>query len=99
MPGLGAARRPRGPASPGRVAEGATFVEMSGLDSLTRLAARVLYMSGSTDGANAGHRGPWRGGSFLQKPFTAEALERKVREVLDGSDTHAYQVPIVHTGG
>jgi hypothetical protein len=42
---------------------------------------------------------PRRGGSLLQKPFTVEALDRKVREVLDESNTDAYQVPIMHTGG
>jgi signal transduction histidine kinase/FixJ family two-component response regulator len=45
---------------------------------------RVLYMSGYTDGlfASGGAMEPSR--AFLQKPFTAGALARAVREALDG---------------
>ena len=44
---------------------------------------RVLYMSGYTDAAIA-HQGILPPGTaFLSKPFTPDALARKVREVLD----------------
>jgi CheY-like chemotaxis protein len=45
-------------------------------------AIRVLYMSGYTGGVVA--RDGIEGGlTFLEKPFTARALARKVRSVLD----------------
>ena len=44
---------------------------------------KVLYMSGYTDNAIA-HRGVLdEGTAFLQKPFKADELLSKVREVLD----------------
>jgi two-component system cell cycle sensor histidine kinase/response regulator CckA len=47
-------------------------------------AAKVLFMSGYTDGAIV-HSGQLAEGvAFLHKPFTPAALARKVREVLDG---------------
>jgi CheY-like chemotaxis protein len=47
--------------------------------SLLRLrpGLRVLYLSGDPDEAA-------RGGAFLAKPFTPDALEGKAREVLGG---------------
>src|SRR3989442_948846 len=44
---------------------------------------KVLYMSGYTDAIlNHGILNP-RGADFLSKPFTADTLNRKVRQVLD----------------
>ncbi len=44
---------------------------------------RVLYISGYTDSFIAGHGVLERGMVLLHKPFTEDALIRKVREVLD----------------
>jgi DNA-binding NtrC family response regulator len=45
---------------------------------------KVLYMSGYTDSFIAGHGVLEAGTHLLHKPFTQEALARKVREVLEG---------------
>jgi PAS domain S-box-containing protein len=61
---------------------------MSGREVADRIKAsrptvKVMYMSGYTDEA-IGHHGALEPGThFMQKPFTADALLRKVREVLE----------------
>ena len=44
---------------------------------------KVLYMSGYTDNVIAQHGILKKGVNFIQKPFSMEALSRKIREVLD----------------
>jgi signal transduction histidine kinase/CheY-like chemotaxis protein len=68
--------------------------EMGGGELTSRLAPmrrdmRVLYLSGYTDPSIV-QEGLLEGGvAFLQKPFTTEALTRKVREVLQtGEEAH-----------
>jgi len=61
---------------------------MSGRELCARLTprhpgVRVIYMSGYPDDAIGRHGVPDPATAYVQKPFTAEALERKVREVLD----------------
>jgi len=63
--------------------------QMSGNEVAERMTRerpdlKVLYISGYTDDAII-HRGIIQEGTaFLQKPFSPDALVRKVREVLDG---------------
>lgn len=45
---------------------------------------KVLYISGYTDSAVFRYGVPTKGSSFLQKPFSARSLARKVRDLLDG---------------
>ncbi len=44
----------------------------------------MLYTSGYTDHGEIENGGLAPGKPFLQKPFTPEALSRKVRELQDG---------------
>jgi len=48
----------------------------------SRPGLRVLFMSGYPDGAIANHGMLESGAAYLAKPFTTEAIVRKVREVL-----------------
>ncbi len=48
-----------------------------------RPGLRVLYMSGYPDGAIASHGILEPGVAYLAKPFTTQAITRKVREVLE----------------
>jgi PAS domain S-box-containing protein len=66
---------------------------MNGRDLATRLmtnypAMQVLYLSGYTDEAIAHHGVLQAGIELLHKPFTPDALARRVREVLDQPKLH-----------
>jgi PAS domain S-box-containing protein len=51
----------------------------------TRPELKILYVSGYTDNVIAHHGVLKKGFALVQKPFTAETLARKVREVLDAA--------------
>jgi len=64
--------------------------QMSGRELAERLALlrsemSVLYMSGYTDNAIVRHGVLESKTAFLQKPFTPDAMARKIREVLDAT--------------
>jgi two-component system, cell cycle sensor histidine kinase and response regulator CckA len=52
----------------------------------THPGVRVLYVSGYTDSADGLAAVGSGTVAFLQKPFTAASLTRKVREVLEGPE-------------
>lgn len=54
--------------------------------AITRPETKVLYMSGYTDSVIVQHGILENGIAFLQKPFTQEALARKLREILGHSE-------------
>ena len=47
---------------------------------------KVIFMSGYTDKAVFDYAAPEPGVAFLQKPFLAEDMTLKLRELLDGHD-------------
>lgn len=66
--------------------------DMSGADLAAevrrrRADAKILFMSGYTDSAVFENGHIESGSSFLQKPFSASGLLRKVREVLDSGNS------------
>ena len=56
--------------------------ELAARLAIHRPAIKVLYVSGTSDGAIARHRMLEPGIEFLEKPFSLESLLRKVRQVL-----------------
>jgi PAS domain S-box-containing protein len=66
------------------VMPGASGAELTRRLVERRPALKVLYMSGYTEDAIVQHGVLNPGIEFLNKPFTAEVLGRKIREVLDG---------------
>jgi len=65
--------------------------DMSGRELARELQRRcpglkVLFISGYTDESIASHGVLDPGVELLEKPFTAEALARRVREILDQRD-------------
>ncbi len=65
------------------VMPGASGRELARQLAETRPDTKVLYVSGYTDDAIVHHGMLEPGLAFLHKPFTPEALARKVRELLD----------------
>jgi len=65
------------------VMPGMSGPDVAGAIAAMRPGTQVLYISGYTD-SSVGHHGVLEPGiAFLQKPFAADVLTRKVREVLD----------------
>ncbi len=65
------------------VMPGMSGPEVSLFLTSTRRTIRTLYVSGYTDESIVHHGVLADGVAFLQKPFSADGLARKVREVLD----------------
>jgi two-component system cell cycle sensor histidine kinase/response regulator CckA len=73
--------------------------QMSGRELAERMAPmrpemHVLYMSGYPDNTIVQHGVLEPGTAFLQKPFTINALELKVREILDGARKGGREIQI-----
>ena len=67
------------------VMPGMSGPDVAGAVAAMRPGAQVLYISGYTDSSVGQHGVLEPGIAFLQKPFNADELTRKVREVLDGA--------------
>jgi PAS domain S-box-containing protein len=59
--------------------------ELAGKLSSLRPQMKVLYVSGYTDGSIVENGELAPGSAFLEKPFSSDALARKVRQVLNGA--------------
>jgi CheY-like chemotaxis protein len=66
------------------VMPGMSGPDVAGAVAVMRPGTQVLYISGYTDSSIGNHGALEPGIAFLQKPFAADDLTRKVREVLDG---------------
>jgi two-component system, cell cycle sensor histidine kinase and response regulator CckA len=67
------------------VMPGMSGPDVAGAVAAMRPGTQVLYISGYTD-ASVGQHGMLEAGiAFLQKPFDADTLTRKVRELVDGA--------------
>jgi two-component system cell cycle sensor histidine kinase/response regulator CckA len=71
---------------------------MGGRELIDRIHAlglqpKILIMSGYIDDALLRGGGFPPGAAFIEKPFTAEVIGRKVREVLDGVHSRAITTP------
>ena len=66
------------------VMPGASGPELIGQLTEKRPGTKIVYMSGYTEEAIVNHGVILPGIAFLHKPFTSDALGRKIREVLDG---------------
>jgi signal transduction histidine kinase/CheY-like chemotaxis protein len=80
--------------------------QMGGRELAERIASlrpemKVLFMSGYTDDEIVHHEVPDAGIAFIQKPFTPDSLERRVRDLLDQSPaaSHADQAPFADSPG
>jgi len=65
------------------VMPGLSGLELAERFALIRPETKVLYTSGYADDAIARHGGLGLDSAFLEKPFTRDALIRKVRKLLD----------------
>jgi PAS domain S-box-containing protein len=66
------------------VMPGMSGPDVAGAVAAMRPGTQVLYISGYTDSSIGNHGALEPGIAFLQKPFAADVLTRKVREILDG---------------
>jgi two-component system, cell cycle sensor histidine kinase and response regulator CckA len=67
------------------VMPGMSGPDVAGAVAAMRPGTQVLYISGYTDSSVGQHGVREPGIAFLRKPFAADVLTRKVREVLDGA--------------